>query len=82
MSETTRELKVQEYNTAAALLAGGATFLRAENGGRRVTLVFDDAEGEASRLLQSHRAGNLTLPTLQYAAALTETKNQIFAAKD
>ena len=79
---TTNEVRITEYCSAAALMAAGARLVKAEGGGRRVVLVYDDSDGEASRLLQAHRTGSLSLPTLQFAHALSEVKNQIFAQRD
>ena len=81
MPATATELSVTEYCAASALLAAGAQLLRATPG-KRVSLIFDDADGTASRLLAQHRDGTLSLPTIQFSSALSEVKTRIFATRD
>ena len=73
--------RIQEYNCAAAVLAAGGQLIGAEPG-RRVSLVFDDSDGVASRLVAQHRDGELMLSTLKFAQALAEIKTTIFSTRD
>ena len=79
-----KTLIVTEYLTASAIQAGGARFLRAEAPTEKrgkCALIFDDENGEASRLLAAHQQGTLQLPTRVFVAAIQMVKDTIFQAR-
>jgi len=79
-----KTLTVTEYLTASAIQAGGARFLRTEapmEKRGKCGLVFDDSDGEASRLLAAHQQGTLKIPTRDFAAAIYLIKDSIFGAR-
>ena len=74
-------LEIQEFIAAAALKANGVRILGAVPG-RRVTIQFDNADGEAERLLDRHLNGGLQVNSAEFALALSEVKSIIFARKN
>jgi len=81
---TSKTLELSEYLSCAALVAAGVELLevRPPTGfQRRCALVFDDADGKASRALAEHQAGSLTVNSLKYAAAVNDLKQRIFSAR-
>lgn len=69
-----------EIVEAATLKASGVTFIKVQPGSR-VTLVFDDSDGRASKIAIQHSNNGVPINSAQMAAALAWTKDRIFSAK-
>lgn len=69
-----------EIVEAATLKASGITFLKVQPG-HRVTLIFDDSDGRASKIAIQHTNNGVPLNSAQMAAALSWVKDRIFGAK-
>jgi len=81
---TQKTLELSEYLTSAALVASGIALLEVKPPSgyqRRCALVFSDEGGRASRTLAEHRAGDLMVNSLRYAAAVNDLKGRIFSAR-
>jgi hypothetical protein len=79
-----KRLEVFDYLAASALVSAGARFLGAEppaNGSGKCALLFDDTEGDASRLLREHQAGALRVVSRDYAGAIHQVKDSIFGVR-
>ena len=75
-------LAVTEYLAAAFLKARGVPYLGAEaEAGRRVSLLFDNADGLAATLLNEHRNCGGTVNSAAFAAAVVQMKDEIFGAR-
>ena len=79
---TAREARAVSFEQAAVLFASGVQFIRAENGGRRVALIFDDAGGKASALLERHERAGIATNSLAFSSGLARAKQLVFSVKD
>ena len=69
-----------EIVEAATLKASGIPFIKVQPG-HRVTLIFDDSNGQASKIAIQHTNNGVPINSAQMAASLAWVKDRIFSAK-
>lgn len=75
-------LELSDYLSAAALRACGIRFLGTRPGnGARVSLVFENGDGRAGKLLEEHLNGGVSVNSSAFCEAIRMMKDAIFGAK-
>jgi len=82
LSSNPTRIQVEEYLTAAVLVAKGHPLNQAGLGLRnRVVFVFQDQDGEVSSTLEAHAKGDLTVNSLYLVRAVEAIKSAMFRAR-